>query len=327
MDILKMSAVLFLLFSRFHGEAEAAGLLSYNFYDQSCPQLESIVRSELRTLSLTDPTAPAALLRLLFHDCQVQGCDASILLDLNGVTTQYSEMASSKNFGVRKRETISLIKSTVETMCPQQVSCSDILVLAAREAVALSGGPRIDVPLGRRDSSNPPNVGFVDASLPPADIGVDGVLKLFAKKGMTVEETVAILGAHTLGVTHCSNLQSRLYNPATKQGYAVNPGFENTLKISCPLGPLASKIRFVENDVTSVLFDNRYYISSMNGRGVLRIDSEMPLDFRTRPFVEKFAINQEAFFQAFSSAFVKLSSFEVLTGNQGVIRTRCNALN
>lgn len=109
-----------------------------------------------------------------------------------------SEIASSKNFGIRKRNSISLIKSTVEAVCPQQVSCADILIMAARDAVALSGGPTIDVPLGRRDSSSPPNSGLADASLPPADIGLDGMLQLFSKKGMTIEESVAILGNYNL---------------------------------------------------------------------------------------------------------------------------------
>lgn len=103
-------------------------------------------------------------------------------------------MASGKNLGIRKRETINTIKTAVEALCPQQVSCADILVLAAREAIAMSGGPMIVVPLGRRDSSSPSNFRQADASLPGPNIGLDATLQLFAKKGMTVAESVAILG-------------------------------------------------------------------------------------------------------------------------------------
>ncbi|KAK6160976.1 hypothetical protein DH2020_004357 [Rehmannia glutinosa] len=290
---LKIVAVITIFLQSFHAEA---GGLSYNFYDQSCPQLENIVRAQVQYVSLADPTTPSALLRLLFHDCQVQGCDASILLD----GTKYSEMASSKNFGIRKRDFIDFIKSTVEEVCPEQVSCADILV-------------------------DPPTwwhlVGGMDktALLPPADIGVDAMLQLFTKKGLSVQESVAILGAHTLGITHCLNLENRA-------GNSINPGFENTLRLKCPVGSPASKISFVQNDVTSILFDNQYFVNSMNGRGVLKIDAQMPLDYRTRPFVEKFGNDEKAFFQAFSSAFVKLSSSNVLTGNQGVIRRSCNGL-
>lgn len=46
--------------------------LSYGYYKTSCPTLESIVKAEVLSSSVTDPTSPAALLRLMFHDCQVQ---------------------------------------------------------------------------------------------------------------------------------------------------------------------------------------------------------------------------------------------------------------
>lgn len=95
-----------------------------------------------------------------------------------------------------------MLKSMVEVACPQQVSCADIIVLAAREAVALSLGPRIAVPLGRRDSSTAPTDKDADASLPPADVGVDGMLKTFADKGMTIEESVAILGTYARNFSH-----------------------------------------------------------------------------------------------------------------------------
>ncbi|KAH6769577.1 Peroxidase family protein [Perilla frutescens var. hirtella] len=234
-------------------------------------------------------------------------------------------MATSKNFGIRKRNAINLIKETLERVCPRQVSCADILVLAARDAVSLSGGPRIGIPLGRRDSSTPPNVRLAHSSLPPNNIGVEATLDLFAKKGMTVEETVAILGAHTLGVTHCFNIRSRLRNPDN----AMHAGFINLLKLRCPAdqSASASTIKFVPNDLTPVLFDNKYFVSTMRGGGVLKIDATMPLDSRTRPYVEKFASDQNAFFRAFSSAFLKLSSSNVLIGTQGMIRRTCNRLD
>lgn len=124
----------------------------------------------------------------------MQGCDASILVD----SGSESEMSSSRNFGVRKSKNINLIKAAVERACPAQVSCSDILVLAAREAVSLSGGPTINVPLGRRDSSIPPTARRAESSLPPNNIALDQALDLFWRKGMTIEETVAILGTHIL---------------------------------------------------------------------------------------------------------------------------------
>lgn len=102
-------------------------------------------------------------------------------------------MISSRNFGIRKREVIDHIKSAVEVACPGQVSCADIIALAARESVALSGGPHIAIPLGRKDSRTSSS-GTADARLPSPGISVDEFLQIFSSKGMSVEESVAILG-------------------------------------------------------------------------------------------------------------------------------------
>ncbi|XP_057487619.1 peroxidase 29-like isoform X1 [Actinidia eriantha] len=292
------------------------GRLSYDFYDRTCPQVEEIVRAGLQSISLYDPSSPAALLRLMFHDCQVQGCDASILIDPNDFAIP-SEMGSQKNFGIRKRESISILKSMVEAVCPHQVSCADILILAAREAVAISGGPRIRVPLGRRDSGSLPSYELANALLPPANLGVEGMLGLFAKKGMSIEESVAIMGAHTLGITHCFNFFGRTN---------IEAGLEMMLRLCCPIGSLTPNTSFVLNDPTAFIFDNNYYINAVNGRGILVVDAELPLHPRTAPFVQLFAADQEGFFRAFTSAFVKLSSYGVLTGAEGVIRTSCNII-
>lgn len=46
--------------------------LSWTFYDKSCPQLEDIVRKQLKKVFKEDVGQAAGLLRLHFHDCFVQ---------------------------------------------------------------------------------------------------------------------------------------------------------------------------------------------------------------------------------------------------------------
>ncbi|XP_013638612.1 PREDICTED: peroxidase 29 [Brassica oleracea var. oleracea] len=302
--------------------------LSYNYYEKTCPRLDEIVRSSISPMFALDPTAPAALLRLMFHDCQVQGCDASILIEPSG-DQQFTELDSAKNFGIRKRELIGSIKTSLEVECPQQVSCSDLIILVAREAVALTGGPLIAVPLGRKDSLSTPSKHVADSELPPSTADVDSILNLFAGIDMTIEESVAIMGSHSIGVTHCNNVLSRFDNENATNAN-MDPRFQTFLRVVCPEFSPTSKTAeatFVPNDQTSLIFDTAYYDDSIAGRGNLRIDSEIGVDPRTRPFVEAFAADQDRFFGSFSSAFVKLSSYKVLTGNNGVVRGVCDKVD
>ncbi|KAK9992090.1 hypothetical protein SO802_027075 [Lithocarpus litseifolius] len=269
--------------------------------------------------------AEAKLYKAQALTLSTNGCDASILVDpIEGNVS--SEMASIRNFGIRKRELISIVKSMVEAACPQQVSCADILILAAREAVAMSGGPHIEVPLGRKDSFTAPSYQQADAWIPPATTGVEDMLHIFTSKGMTIQESVALIGAHTLGVTHCASILNRLYKAeGDKAHQEMEPGYEAFLMLNCPEWSLTSNISFVLNDPTALIFDNLYYKNAMGGRGVLRIDAEMVSDPRTAQIVKHFASDRDDFFCAFSSAFVKLSTSGSL--NQGVIRKRCNVLD
>ncbi|KAL2339218.1 hypothetical protein Fmac_013664 [Flemingia macrophylla] len=300
-----------------------ANQLSYDYYKFSCPNLESIIESELLSLFLTDATAPAAFLRLMFHDCQVQGCDASILLDSNYLNYS-SEMISSRNFGIRNRESISHIKSILEEECPGQVSCADIIVLAAKESVLLSGGPNIEIPLGRKDSRTY-SVLEADAKLPSPTITVDEFISIFVSKGMNIEESVSILGAHTLGVGHCLNIVGRLYD--SRQRDKMDFGFEASLRLACPTEIPLTNLTVVPNDMTPVIFDNQYYRDIIAGRSLFGIDSSISRDLRTAPFVIRFAMDQNYFFKAFSSAFVKLSLNNVLTDVLGDVLRHCNQLN
>ncbi|CAN6445674.1 unnamed protein product [Victoria cruziana] len=297
--------------------------LSYNYYETTCPQLDSLVNRAMASIFL-DLTAPSALVRLMFHDCQVQGCDASILLDSGGVNVR-TEMASGRNFGIRKRSSIQMVKEAVESECPGLVSCADLIVMAASKSVTVSGGPTIDVPLGRKDSTMASNL-LADRRLPPPSMSVDDLLNLFSTMGMNIEEAVAMLGSHTLGVGHCINIADRLYEPKDDDYMSSNYGAY--LSFMCPTRVPLTNLTVLPNDLTPTIFDNQYFMNIMAGRTPFTIDSRMAKDPRTAAIVHDFAGNQDHFFQVFSSAFVKLSYHGILTGDgEGEIRRQCNRPN
>ncbi|KAJ1253576.1 hypothetical protein BS78_K231600 [Paspalum vaginatum] len=116
--------------------------LSSAFYDASCPGAHAIVRRIIKSARVSDPRIPASLIRLHFHDCFVQGCDGSLLLDDDLPTIQSEKNVPGNKNSARGFPVVDGIKAALEKACPGIVSCADILALAAEISVELAGGPR-----------------------------------------------------------------------------------------------------------------------------------------------------------------------------------------
>ncbi|XP_026458534.1 peroxidase 24-like [Papaver somniferum] len=117
-----------------HGDR---GKLKMDFYKEACTDVENIVETVTWKNTGADASLGAKLLRLHFHDCFVRGCDASILLDPseNDASAQV-EKEAHPNLSLSGYEVIDEIKTRLEEVCPETVSCADILALAARDAVS-----------------------------------------------------------------------------------------------------------------------------------------------------------------------------------------------
>ncbi|KAJ0084487.1 hypothetical protein Patl1_29908 [Pistacia atlantica] len=92
--------------------------LTTDFYSKSCPTLLQIVRKEVMKAVKAETRMAASLLRLHFHDCFVNGCDASILLDVSDT----EKLSGANNNSARGYEVIDSIKAAVETQCSGVVS-------------------------------------------------------------------------------------------------------------------------------------------------------------------------------------------------------------
>ncbi|KAL2904960.1 Peroxidase 62 [Bienertia sinuspersici] len=110
--------------------------LKVGFYKGLCPNkkvnVEATLTTKVQQEFRKDPTILPALLRMQFHDCFVQGCDASILID-----GPSSERTAGPNLSVRGYKLIDTLKDLAEAECPDIVSCADIIAIATKEAIKL----------------------------------------------------------------------------------------------------------------------------------------------------------------------------------------------
>ncbi|XP_042505541.1 peroxidase 60-like [Macadamia integrifolia] len=297
------------------------------YYNGKCPNrtdVEEIVKNSVSAQFGGDATIVPALLRLQFHDCFVRGCDASILLDGNN-----TEKTASPNLTVRGYDVIDKAKSDVEEKCPGVVSCADIIIMAAREAVVLGGGSFYNVTTGRRDGLISNASEAVDL-LPPAEIPVGDSIALFENLGLNVSDMVTLIGAHTVGVAHCSSFQDRLYN-YNNTGMAdptMNHLLLNSLKGTCPQNSTNDNMANLDqNSLSANTVDNSFFIEIQENEGVLGIDQEIDLDTRTNATVKILANNNSVFLTQFAAALVKLGAVNVLLDPMGEIRTSCRSIN
>ncbi|XP_010260397.1 PREDICTED: peroxidase 19 [Nelumbo nucifera] len=299
--------------------------LSYDYHAKTCPQLEQLVASVTSQQYRESPISGPSTIRLFFHDCFVEGCDASILIASRPGSMAEKDAQDNKNLPVEAFGSIRKAKALVEEKCPGVVSCADILAIAARDFVHLAGGPYYQVKKGRWDGRIS-MASRVSSNLPRANSTVDQLLKLFTSKGLSLEDLVALSGAHTIGFAHCEHFVTRLYNyRGTKQpDPSIDPRFLKALRMSCPY--FGGNVDVVAPfDVTTPFsFDHAYYGNLQAKMGLLATDQALFLDPRTRPIVLELGKDKQKFFQAFSAAMEKMGSIGVKRGRKhGEMRKDC----
>ncbi|CAG7900660.1 unnamed protein product [Brassica rapa] len=247
------------------------GNLFPGFYRSSCPRAEEIVRSVVAQAVAREARMAASLMRLHFHDCFVQGCDGSLLLDSSGsIVTEKGSNPNSNS--ARGFDVVDQIKAALENECPGTVSCADLLTLAARDSSVLTGGPSWMVPLGRRDSRSASLSGS-NNNIPAPNNTFNTILSRFTNQGLDLTDLVALSGSHTIGFSRCTSFRQRLYNQSgngspditLEQSYATN------LRQRCP--PSGGDQNLSELDINSAgKFDNSYFKNLIENMGLLNSD-------------------------------------------------------
>ncbi|XP_021771852.1 peroxidase N-like [Chenopodium quinoa] len=301
--------------------------LTANFYEKTCPNLFQVVWKQVRIAVMNEMRMGASLLRLHFHDCFVNGCDGSVLLDGSGS----EKLALPNQNSLRGFDVVDTIKSAVESSCNGVVSCADILAIAARDSIKLSGGPSYGVLLGRRDGMVANQTG-ANSNLPSPFDPLDSVISKFGDQGLNLSDVVALQGAHTIGLARCATFSSRLFNFSNTGApdSTMDTSLVSQLQSLCPVNGDGNKTTALDQNSTD-LFDNHYFKNLLNNKGILLSDQELYssnlANSTTKSIVESYSNDQHLFISNFINSMINMGNINPLTGSSGQIRTNCRVIN
>ncbi|KAG8502056.1 hypothetical protein CXB51_000188 [Gossypium anomalum] len=283
------------------------GTTRVGFYSKTCPRAESIVKSTVESHFRSNPAIAPGLLRMHFHDCFVNGCDGSVLID--GPNT---ERKAVQNSLLRGFEVIDDAKAKLEAACP-----------------GVTKGINWKVPTGRRDGRV--SLQSDAAKLPRFTDSIESQKQQFARFGLNTQDLVTLVGGHTIGTAACLVFNYRLNN-FTNGGPdpTINPSFLPQLQSLCPQN--GNNFRRVDLDTGSAnKFDTSFFTNLKNGRGVLESDQKLWTDVSTRTFVQQFlgekGVRKLNFGKEFAKSMAKMSNIGVKTGSNSEIRRVCSAIN
>lgn len=218
----------------------------------------------------------------------------------NGSIRFYPEIKHAANAGLT--DALKLMEGIADDT--KGVGYADAFQLASATAIELAGGPIIPLRFGRKDAATEEDC-VPEGRLPAGAAATDGpewpddaksagdhLRKVFYRMGFTDQDIVALSGAHTLGRSNPNRSgfgkKETVYTkdgPGTPGGSSWTPEW--------------------------LKFDNSYYKEIKRQTDpellVLETDDVLFRDEGFRPFAEKYANDQDAFFKDYVQAHLKLS--------------------
>ncbi|MQM23005.1 hypothetical protein Taro_056067 [Colocasia esculenta] len=305
--------------------SRASAQLSVSFYANTCPSVFDTVRAGVSSAVTRESRMGASLLRLFFHDCFVNGCDGSVLLeDTGSFVGERTARGNQNSLRASMFSVVDGIKAQVDRACGASVvSCADILAIAARDSVVELGGPSYSVPVGRRDARTA-SLDAANNDLPSPFEDLDILIRKFRNKGFTPRELVALSGSHTVGFAQCRAFRTRIYTP----GADLDPSFAAARQANCPATVGQGDGNLAPMDPQSPnRFGNNYFQALINRRGLLRSDQALFNGTSTDDIVREYSNDAGAFSRDFANAMVKMGNLMPPSNSQGEIRLDCKRVN
>ncbi|KAL1511352.1 hypothetical protein AB1Y20_006155 [Prymnesium parvum] len=278
-------------------------------YRQLCLRLLDALRATIDAANC----API-LLRLAWHDAGT--FDASLRSwprcgGANGSIRFEDELAHPANAGLHRA--LALLRPFKLRFAA--VSWADLIQLAAAAAVECCAGPRIPLRVGRVDTTSPsqcPADGLLPAPRPPfPDGSADApshVRRVFRRMGFGDAETVALLGAHTIGRAFAERSGVTACAQAAGEG---TPYTAASARVRADGGEGVGTPGGQSWCTRWLTFDNEYYKYLERGPqpGLLWLPTDAALheDEAFRPHFERYARDQAAFFEDYARAHARLS--------------------
>ncbi|KAL0303609.1 UNVERIFIED_CONTAM: putative Peroxidase 48 [Sesamum radiatum] len=229
--------------------------LRYDYYNESCPLGERIIRSTVQELYGFRPDVAPALLRLVFHDCFVEEpfwvfdlfLSLSLEMECLSIFLMGRLLAHLVFHDCIVKVSVILIFFKIQNMiCFFHLSflgdgmLTDILndqivsTLVFSACILKAGGPFYPLYTGRRDGIVAyPIIATYELPSPLDDLSK--TIESFASRGFDERETVSLLGAHSTGTIHCKFFFHRLYNFSGGDGPdpSIDPEFLQLLRSNC----------------------------------------------------------------------------------------------
>ncbi|MED6125732.1 hypothetical protein PIB30_071464 [Stylosanthes scabra] len=264
--------------------------LQYDYYRNSCPKAERIVRSTMNQIHRTKPYLIPAIIRLVFHDCFIQagGPFYPLYTGRRDGSNSYADIATY--------ELPSPYSGLSQTLTSFKAKGFD-----EREMVSLLGAHSIGEI--HCEFFNNRLYNFSGTNEPDPSIEVE-FLNLLRSR--------------------CS-----ASSPSSASGYASHrtlssEDFDSTFPSGSPSSSVEEPGITMASEQPQSDFGTMYYRNLLQGRGILFADQQLMEGEETRYWIKEYAVDPSLFQKDFALAMMKLSDLHILTPPTGSVRLNCS---